>query len=109
MFNPQPKKKKVTNKKGLTESKKRDGKCIYCLNKYSLQTHHIITKARGGGNEPENLITLCHSCHRCYHDGSISDYALVRRINYWFKKKHIPVRYEVFEKASGRTKIKKAE
>lgn len=29
-----------------------------------LQVHHIITISEGGTNELDNLITLCHICHR---------------------------------------------
>ena len=28
-----------------------------------LEIHHIIPVSQGGGDEPENLTTLCHDCH----------------------------------------------
>lgn len=32
-----------------------------------LEVHHIIPLSKGGGNEPENLITLCKRCHKERH------------------------------------------
>lgn len=49
---------------------------VECLKSYPedehpLQPHHIKTKGSGGGDELENLITLCWKCHRLVHDGHI--------------------------------------
>jgi 5-methylcytosine-specific restriction endonuclease McrA len=33
-----------------------------------LEVHHKIPRRRGGTNQPENLITLCGSCHRLWHE-----------------------------------------
>jgi len=33
-----------------------------------LEVHHIVPRSRGGDNKPENLITLCGSCHRLWHE-----------------------------------------
>jgi hypothetical protein len=33
-----------------------------------LEVHHRIARSRGGNNTPENLVTLCGSCHRLWHD-----------------------------------------
>ncbi len=49
-------------------------KCQYCKNKNKgskLEVHHIIFKRNGGSDEPENLITLCKTCHDKLHDGKI--------------------------------------
>ena len=35
-----------------------------------LNVHHIVSR-KTGGNSPENLITLCKTCHTNYHDGKI--------------------------------------
>jgi len=54
----------------------RDGyKCQYCKGKHKdskLEVHHIIFRSEGGSDEAENLITLCHTCHKALHDGKIS-------------------------------------
>jgi len=34
--------------------------------------HHIEPRSRGGGDNEENLITLCTYCHSLAHDGKIS-------------------------------------
>ena len=41
----------------------RDGSCYRCNVDIHLSVHHVISRNDGGGNNPENLITLCHSCH----------------------------------------------
>ena len=54
----------------------RDGyKCQCCKGKHKdskLEVHHIIFRSQGGSDEADNLITLCHTCHKALHDGKIS-------------------------------------
>lgn len=48
--------------------------CQYCKNKRkdsNFDVHHIIFRSNGGSNEPENLITLCRTCHKDLHNGKI--------------------------------------
>ena len=33
-----------------------------------LEVHHIVSRQQGGSNESENLMTLCASCHRLWHE-----------------------------------------
>ena len=33
-----------------------------------LEVHHITPRNQGGSNRPENLVTLCGSCHRLCHE-----------------------------------------
>lgn len=35
-----------------------------------LEVHHVIPRARGGLNNPDNLTTLCSGCHRLRHERS---------------------------------------
>ncbi len=56
--------------------KDRDGWC--CQNpecrrrSLRLEAHHIVFRSEGGGDEPENLVTLCRACHlRGVHTGVI--------------------------------------
>ena len=39
-----------------------------CKHSKFLEVHHIKSRSDGGGNHPENLITLCSSCHRHLHE-----------------------------------------
>lgn len=65
--------------------KSRDGhKCTECgypvglrRRTRELHIHHITPISEGGTNELDNLITLCHICHR----GVNSKHRAVRRIN----------------------------
>ena len=34
-----------------------------------LEVHHIIRKADGGTDVPENVVTLCEDCHKAHHKG----------------------------------------
>ena len=48
--------------------------CQHCKNKHkdsNLDVHHIIFRSNGGSDEPENLITLCRTCHKDLHNGKI--------------------------------------
>ena len=33
-----------------------------------LEVHHIVSRQSGGSNRPQNLKTLCGSCHRLWHE-----------------------------------------
>lgn len=50
----------------------RDGhKCQHCKGKSKdsiLNVHHLESR-KTGGNAPNNLITLCETCHKAYHRG----------------------------------------
>lgn len=49
--------------------------CAICKGKHKdsrLDVHHIVFRNQGGSDEPENLITLCHTCHKKLHDGEIT-------------------------------------
>ena len=56
-------------------AKYRDGyKCRACgkskhKNGVKLEVHHIIRKADGGTDVPENVVTLCEDCHKAHHKG----------------------------------------
>ncbi|MBO7607780.1 MAG: HNH endonuclease [Paludibacteraceae bacterium] len=59
----------------------RDGhKCQCCKGKSKdliLNVHHIESR-KTGGDSPGNLITLCETCHRKYHNGSLKGFNPVR-------------------------------
>ena len=47
--------------------------CQYCHGKSKdvvLNVHHLESR-KTGGNAPNNLITLCETCHKAYHAGKI--------------------------------------
>lgn len=42
----------------------RDGNaCVKCGSSGNLEINHILGRAEGGDNNPENLETLCATCH----------------------------------------------
>ena len=44
-----------------------DWRCQFCGSKVSLQVHHQQFRSRSGEDKPDNLITLCASCHTDLH------------------------------------------
>lgn len=57
-----------------------DHKCQHCKGKSKdpiLNIHHIESR-KTGGNAPNNLITLCETCHNDYHKGKIKDLKIKR-------------------------------
>lgn len=47
-----------------------------CRNILAIDIHHIVEVAKGGRNEPSNLIALCPMCHALYHRGTYSKEAI---------------------------------
>lgn len=50
-----------------------DYTCQHCKGKSKdkiLNVHHIESR-KTGGNAPNNLVTLCETCHKAYHKGTI--------------------------------------
>jgi 5-methylcytosine-specific restriction endonuclease McrA len=41
----------------------RDRQCVRCGSGFLLSAHHVIPRAEGGPDAPENLVALCASCH----------------------------------------------
>ena len=60
----------------------RDGYTCQCCQGKSkdkiLNVHHIESR-KVGGDSPENLITLCETCHKAYHKGLITLPESIRR------------------------------
>jgi hypothetical protein len=42
-------------------------RCQECGYYKHLEVHHIVPKSKGGGDNPENLVTLCTRCHGKVH------------------------------------------
>lgn len=52
------------NRKAISEIFKRDERrCRGCRIAHGLSIHHIVPRDEDGTNDPNNLITLCTSCH----------------------------------------------
>jgi len=52
----------------------RDGHTCQCCHGKSkdriLNVHHIESR-KTGGDSPDNLVTLCETCHKAYHEGKV--------------------------------------
>ena len=47
-----------------------------CGRAHFLEVHHLVPRSEGGENRPENLVTLCASCHRLLHERGLASGAL---------------------------------
>jgi len=66
-----PKNKPYKSKANYKKYGKRHPVCENCRNQRAwLGPHHIIFRSQGGGDEDENLISLCQSCHYEAHSYS---------------------------------------
>ncbi len=43
-----------------------------CERIHFLEVHHVVPRSKGGSNTPENLTTLCGSCHRLVHEKGVA-------------------------------------
>lgn len=46
--------------------------CQACGSTDHTEGHHIIDHQYNGAAHPDNIITLCHSCHQEAHKGGIN-------------------------------------
>lgn len=44
-----------------------DWRCQLCGSMQHLQVHHLKFRSQSGGDEEQNLITLCAECHERVH------------------------------------------
>lgn len=42
--------------------------CVACGNTGNLAQHHLIPRSLGGSDAPDNMLTLCGSCHAKVHE-----------------------------------------
>lgn len=51
-----------------------------CSHTRYLDLHHLVPRAQGGANEPENLVTLCTACHELWHSNGGDLRKLLRKV-----------------------------
>ncbi|MEO0969144.1 MAG: HNH endonuclease [Cyanobacteria bacterium J06639_18] len=45
--------------------------CCACGSQNKPEGHHLIPYSEGGEAHINNMLTLCQSCHRKYHSGTL--------------------------------------
>ena len=65
-----PKPQRIVDKKLLKEMA--NVPCEVCGSRWAVVAHHVTTKGAGGHDLPENLISLCTTCHNKAHYGGIT-------------------------------------
>jgi 5-methylcytosine-specific restriction endonuclease McrA len=67
---------KITDEQAQTVFLRDGHVCLKCGRDYGLTLDHILPKAKGGGNETENLQTLCWICNNKKGSTSTTDYRI---------------------------------
>lgn len=44
--------------------------CLACSWDRPVEAHHLLSRGQGGDDVMNNLVPLCASCHRAYHNGN---------------------------------------
>jgi len=52
-----------TGIKEYVKERERPDECIYCRRKIELTLDHLIPRARGGPDSPDNAVMICKSCN----------------------------------------------
>lgn len=65
----QAKAKSISTALKMTVYKRDNGRCVYCGRPGNPEAH-FISRSKGGLGVPENIITLCRSCHRMFDQGT---------------------------------------
>ncbi len=52
---------------GVCEAWKGSELCLTPITWYNFEPHHIQSRAKGGPDALENLLAVCHACHRQHH------------------------------------------
>jgi 5-methylcytosine-specific restriction endonuclease McrA len=67
----------------------RDRHCVKCGSVHALQVDHILPRALGGSDEPDNLRLLCRSCNQ---RAAIEDFGLKRMLRFLESPEWVDVR-----------------
>jgi 5-methylcytosine-specific restriction endonuclease McrA len=70
--------KRIVDKKAIQQARR--SFCQVCGRWGDVHVHHIKSKGSGGGDIPENLISLCYKCHTKAHIGKLSKEFLKERV-----------------------------
>lgn len=82
---------------GLAQIRQRDGeRCSHDGRSSNLHVHHRVRRSQCGGNEPQNLITLCATCHRWVHDHPYAANQLGLLLRHGDDPLLIPVRHHMW-------------
>jgi len=79
-----------TSIREYVKEREKAGECIYCGGEKDLTLDHIMPRARGGSDSPDNAVWVCRGCNTSKGD---------RRLYEWYE---LDRRYEVPRIAEGK-------
>ena len=66
-------KRSYQHRKAQRQVKKLEGnECQVCGTTEKPEGHHLIPYSEDGSASTHNMITMCQSCHRKYHQGELN-------------------------------------
>ena len=48
-------------------------RCVVCGSSEGAPVAHVVRRSQGGRGIEQNIVTLCHNCHRRYDEGPKQD------------------------------------
>lgn len=56
------------------------GPCVYCGTPYADTVDHVLAQAKGGTDDPANLVSACSQCNSAKGSMPVGSFLLTRRI-----------------------------
>jgi 5-methylcytosine-specific restriction endonuclease McrA len=63
--------KRIRDSAAIERKVKSEPLCRACRLERAVDGHHVLLRSQGGDDLEENIVPICRSCHRDYHDGRI--------------------------------------
>jgi hypothetical protein len=67
--------------------KRDNNKCVYCDSRYMLQLDHVKPRAKGGTDDPRNLVTSCRTCNLAKGARTIPGRTVQAKVSYYRKER----------------------
>jgi 5-methylcytosine-specific restriction endonuclease McrA len=63
--------KRVRDSAAIERKVKAEPLCRACRLERAVDGHHVLLRSQGGDDVEDNIVPLCRSCHRDYHEARI--------------------------------------
>ena len=88
----------MTRANGLCQARDENGERFWGCEIHATQVHHLTAQIDGGGDEPENLMAVCPTCHERFTQQTKAARAKMRKeIAEELRRKNHPGRKDRYE------------